>query len=97
MLADPIDVGIHFSSYCHELKPFIGQTILVRTGRSIVFEPITNDCIILTQQMKWAIVGRHSYYTNPDRSCPKEDFFNWIQIAYPDSFEWLLFHPEWLK
>ena len=95
MLADPIDVGVRFSSYCYALEPFIGQTILVKTGRSIAFEPITKDCVILTQSTKWAIVGGYSYYIHPNRPCPKEEFFNWIQVAHPDSFEWLLFHPEW--
>lgn len=95
MLTDPIDVGSDFSSYCYELEPFIGQTILVKTGRSIALEPITKDRRILTRLTKWAIVNGYSYYICPDRSCPKEEFFSWIQVAYPDSFEWLLFHPEW--
>lgn len=26
----------------------------------------------------------------------KSDFVDWIIESYPDSFEWLLFNPEWL-
>ena len=49
----------------------------------------------------WTIQLRHNEenrYLNQatQQWLDKSHFVDWIMESYPDSFEWLLFNPEWL-
>lgn len=104
ILADPIDVGAAFSSYRVMLKPYIGKTILVKTGDTIALEEITKKCIMLDNGMKWCIIGSapsicFMNINDPtaNKQCSMDELLDWMKVAYPDCFDWLLFHPEWLR
>lgn len=103
MLADPIDVGTYFRTYCDVLSPYIGQTILVLTSGTLAFEVIDERCILLNSGLKWCIINAEpsicfkSAAENYEKQCTMIELLDWMKDAHPDCFEWLLFHPEWLQ
>lgn len=44
----------------------------------------------------FAIVEKHSYWIG-NQQVTKETLLDLVMEKYPDHFEWLLFHPEWLQ
>lgn len=105
ILADPVDVGAYFNRYNKKLVPYIGQTILAVTGPTIAFETIGRDCILLNSGLKWCIIGAAPSIcfmlgvneSTASKQCSMDELLDWMKIAYPDCFDWLLFHPEWLR
>ena len=61
-----------------------------------------NYCDSAVQIVYFSIVkqyGDRMYYyilSEPTRDVDKEQFIDFVSANYPDHFEWLLFHPEWL-
>lgn len=97
MLADPIEVDLIFSRSIEPLRPYIGREILIKIGASLCFELVDDRCFVLTDEnTRWAICGDH-YFIATSRACSKSEFIDRLRDAYPDCFEWLLFHPEWLR
>lgn len=41
--------------------------------------------------------GNHSYFIYNGARVSREEFFDYLRDNHPKHFEWLLFHPEWLK
>ena len=103
MVDDPIDIGDNYGTYNDRLEPFIGKTIMVITSRVLCLGLITDKCTVLTWNIKWAIFnGRASCYKTNSKSidnqiaCSKSELLDWMKERYPEYFEWILVHPEWL-
>lgn len=91
MIADPIsvdkDVSLierHFKSSKEPIFVTVSGALGVTLGVGIV---------------AWQIVtlGKTRYYVSSiEKEVSREQFADYMMCNYPDHFEWLLFHPEWL-
>lgn len=86
--------------------PFAGpKTVDVHfmTSSEPLFLIYGNEIIALLKAFGcplWAITrdygGGMNYKDSAIGSISKEDFVDYVRTEYPEHFEWLLFHPEWL-
>lgn len=102
MISDPIFIG----SDNGLLKQHIGQTIFMASKRKLRYAIISSaDRKNISMSDWWmidksAVKGQTFYYLNgigKNYFIPAEMFFDNLKERYPDHFEWILFHPEWLK
>lgn len=94
MIDDPIIIDSWFSE---NLAAKRDEFVFCGNDQVLMYGPVREYGV----HWIWRIIGNDGFamrYHNVGYvgSSNKEQFFEWIVANYPDHFEWLLFHPEWL-
>lgn len=100
MISDPIFIGGDNGL----LKQYIGQTIFMASLKKLRYSIISSaNGKNISIQDWWSInisgQGHPFYFMSGighNAYIPAELFFDGLKERYPQHFEWLLFHPEWL-
>lgn len=91
MISDPISVDKDLSLIKRHFK---GSTESIFVTVSGVLGVTLGVGLVAWQIV---IIGGTRYYVGGiSKQVSREQFIDYIMQNYPDHFEWLLFHPEWL-
>lgn len=70
-----------------------GKLAVVRWSDGVEF-----CCLIVDYKVQWQVTRNRNgfvhYYPKGPRQADREDMINFLVNDYPDSFEFVLFHPE---
>lgn len=100
MISDPIFIG----SDNGLLKQYIGQTIFMASKRKLRYAVISSTDRKNISMLDWWMIDKsgqgHPFYyfsgIEKNYSISAEVFFDNLMARYPDHFEWILFHLEWM-
>lgn len=104
MIEDPIRLwnSDRFKEICNQnIKKAIFAISANGKTLSLMFViGASDDFVFSPTETLWSTTiayGYQSFYMISKRNNPsREEFIDHLRESYPEHFEWLLFHPEWL-